>query len=105
MFLSADDAWAELLVETGFVGLLIIILLLFTPAVVAWKEFRNTRGPEKYLCSVLLINLLVFYLQMYSVGMYSWGQNGYMLWVLIAATMAFRTVRKSRSTRPKREEE
>lgn len=95
MFLSADDAWAELLVETGFVGLLIILLLLFTPAVIAWKEFRKTRGPEKYLCSVLLINLLVFYLQMYSVGMYSWGQNGYMLWVLIAAIMAFRTVRKA----------
>jgi hypothetical protein len=26
---------------------------------------------------------------MYSVGMYSWGQNGYILWILIAITFAY----------------
>jgi hypothetical protein len=35
------------------------------------------------------VNLLIFYFQMYSVGMYSWGQNGYMLWILIAITFAY----------------
>jgi len=38
---------------------------------------------------MLLVNLLIFYFQMYSVGMYSWGQNGYMLWILIAITFAY----------------
>ena len=36
-----------------------------------------------------MVNLLVFYFQMYSVGMYSWGQNGYMLWIMIAITFAY----------------
>jgi hypothetical protein len=26
---------------------------------------------------------------MYSVGMYSWGQNGYILWILIAITFVY----------------
>jgi len=93
-FRSADNAWAELAVETGFVGLLILAILLLKPMFAGWRQSRKFSPPDKYLAAVLFINLLVFYFQMYSVGMYSWGQNGYMLWILIAATMALPAVRQ-----------
>jgi hypothetical protein len=96
-FLSADDSWVELMVETGFVGLSIIAVLLWKPVFLAWKDFRRIRGPGKYLCSILLVNIAIFYFQMYSVGMYSWGQNGYMLWILIALTLAYGKCRMAES--------
>ena len=41
MFLSADDAWAELLVETGFVGLLIIFFFFYSGC-------RRVEGIQEY---------------------------------------------------------
>ena len=74
------------MLETGFVGLCIIISILLKPAWRALRDYRMLPAPDRYLSLMLLVNLLVFYFQMYSVGMYSWGQNGYVLWILIAIT-------------------
>ncbi len=89
LFLSCDSSWAELMLETGFVGLCIIILILFRPMWHALRSYRALPGSNRDLSLMLLINFVVFYFQMYSVGMYSWGQNGYMLWILIAITFAY----------------
>jgi hypothetical protein len=89
LFLSCDSSWAELMIETGFVGLGIIILILFKPAWRALRDYQILPAPDRYLSLMLLVNLLIFYFQMYSVGMYSWGQNGYILWILIAITFAY----------------
>ncbi len=89
VFDSADNAYVDLMIETGYVGLLIIVLLLLKPAWVAWKQFRNFPGPDKYLGLVFFVNFVVYYFEMYSVAMYSWGQNGLMLWIMIALTYAF----------------
>jgi hypothetical protein len=89
LFLSCDSSWAELMLETGFVGLCIIISILLKPAWRALRDYRMLPAPDRYLSLMLLVNLLVFYFQMYSVGMYSWGQNGYVLWILIAITFAY----------------
>ena len=89
LFLSCDSSWAELMIETGFVGLGIIILILLKPAWRALRDYQILPAPDRYLSLMLLVNLLIFYFQMYSVGMYSWGQNGYMLWILIAITFAY----------------
>ncbi|WP_446744383.1 O-antigen ligase family protein [Silvibacterium acidisoli] len=89
LFLSCDSSWAELMIETGFVGLSVMIMLLFRPL---WRAFRDSRKlprPEGELSLLFFVNLVVFYFQMYSVGMYSWGQNGYMLWIVIAMTFAY----------------
>jgi hypothetical protein len=77
------------MIETGFVGLGIIILILLKPAWRALRDYQILPPPDRYLSLMLLVNLLIFYFQMYSVGMYSWGQNGYMLWILIAITFAY----------------
>ncbi len=88
VFLSCDSSWSELMIETGFVGLAIIILILVKPVWYSYKNYRRLDGSGKELSLLLMVNLLVFYFQMYSVGMYSWGQNGYMLWIMIAIVFA-----------------
>jgi hypothetical protein len=97
LFLSCDSSWAELMIETGFVGLGIIILILFKPAWRALRDYQILPAPDRYLSLMLLVNLLIFYFQMYSVGMYSWGQNGYILWILIAITFAYPLCREEES--------
>jgi hypothetical protein len=87
-FLSCDDAWVEFLMETGFVGLLIMTVLLLSPMWVALRGYLRWSTPDRNLTFVLFLNLAIFYFQMYSVGMYSWGQNGYMLWIVISLAMA-----------------
>ena len=88
-FLSCDSAWMELLVETGYVGLGIISLLLATPAWRAWKDFRTLPRPDRYLSLTLSVAMVTYYFMMLSVAMYAWGQNGYMLWIVIASAMAY----------------
>jgi hypothetical protein len=62
---------------------------------VAWKQYRRLQRPAKYLSLLLFVNFAMMYAQMYSVGLYSWGQNGYTLWILIAMTAAYSTCAKS----------
>ena len=100
-FLSCDNAWVEFLVETGFVGLFIMVLLLLKPARVAWKGYWNGGPVDKHLSFILFLNLVIFYFQMYSVGMYSWGQNGYMLWIIIALVLSQPKWRESVQSRNK----
>ncbi len=88
VFLSCDSSWSELMIETGFVGLAIILLILLKPVWFSFRNYRLLAGSGKELSLLLMVNLLVFYFQMYSVGMYSWGQNGYMLWIMIAIVFA-----------------
>jgi hypothetical protein len=90
LFLSCDSSWAEITLETGFVGLSILILILLQPVSRTFRDSRLLPPDKRDLSIMLLINFLVFYFQMYSVGMYSWGQNGYMLWMLIAIAFAWR---------------
>jgi O-antigen ligase len=94
-FLSCDNAWVEFLLETGYIGLVIVLTLLFKPMWVAWKQYRRLQRPAKYLSLLLFVNFAMMYAQMYSVGLYSWGQNGYTLWILIAMTAAYSTCAKS----------
>lgn len=89
LFLSCDNAWAELMIETGFVGFLLVALIMLTTALKAWQEYRAKMSIDHALGLVLFVNLVIFCFQMYSVGMYSWGQNGYMLWILVALTFAY----------------
>lgn len=97
-FLSCDNAWVELMVETGCVGLMIIAALLFTPALLTLKYFRHARESERYLSGVLFVAMCAYYVEMISVAMYSWGQNGYMLWTLIAASLAYSRVAELQSS-------
>jgi O-Antigen ligase len=84
-FLSCDSAWLELLVETGYIGLSIVVLILGLPLWYAWKGVSQT--PDRiqvYFVSAMLS----YYFMMLSVASYAWGQTGYMLWLIIAGSQA-----------------
>jgi O-antigen ligase len=97
-FESADSSWVELMVETGYVGLLIIAILLLKPAVLVFNDWRRIRKPQNYLCGILLINMAQYYFMMTNVALYAWGQTAYMLWMWIAAGMVYKHVLQREKT-------
>jgi hypothetical protein len=57
-----------------------------------WITFRNfwqLPPPESDLCAVLFISLSGFYFLLLSVAGYSWGQQGYMAWILISISVSY----------------
>jgi hypothetical protein len=94
-FLSSDSAWVELMVETGYVGLLILASLLIKAALTALRNFWNMPKPDKYLSLVLFISMVEYYFMMTNVGLYSWGQNGHMLWILVALAMKYGKLKRT----------
>jgi O-antigen ligase len=94
-FVSCESAWIGFAVETGYVGLALLVCLLFTPAVMAWRDFRRLPAPERYLSLNLFICMVIYYFMMLSVDMYAWGQNGYMLWILIASSIVYGKLKQS----------
>jgi O-Antigen ligase len=100
-FLSCDNAWVNLMVETGYVGLLIIALLLAMPAVITVRYCCRIPRPDNYLCWILLINMLQYYFMMTNLAIYSWGQTGYMLWIWIASAMVYGALKQRELIRDK----
>lgn len=102
-FLSCDSSWVELLVETGYVGLFIVAALLLGPAWKAWREFRRASERDRYMNLYLLIAMASYYFMMLAAAMYAWGQTGYMLWIIITASLAQGRLRrvKARAVRLK----
>lgn len=89
---TCDDNWGLFLYEMGYGGLIIISILLFIPLFMAWKDYRRLPRPDNALSGVLLIALAGFYLLLLSVAGYSWGQQGYMSWILISLIVSLRRV-------------
>lgn len=88
-FLSCDSTWINFMVESGYVGLGLMCALLVTPAVLCFRDFRNLRSDRRYLSWVLFVTLVAYYFMMTNVEIYSWGQNGYMLWTVIACSLVY----------------
>ncbi len=81
---TCDNNWDAFLYETGYVGLGIIFCLLCTPLLIALRTYIRLPRPEKNLSGVLFIALAGFYFLLMSVAGYSWGQQGYLAWILIS---------------------
>ena len=81
---TCDNNWAAFLYETGYGGLFIIGALLFRAAFIALQSYRAYSEPENFLGGVIFIVLSGFYFLLMSVAGYSWGQQGYMGWILIS---------------------
>ena len=100
-FLSCDSSWIQLMVETGYVGLVSIFLLLAAPAWIAFRDTWKLRIPASFFSWICFISLISFYYLMTSVAIYAWGQNGYMLWILIALTVVHRHLVRCENARPR----
>lgn len=86
---TCDNNWALFLYETGYIGLLLIAALLFAALWVAFKSYWQLPPPEGYFSAVIFISLSGFYFLLLSVAGYSWGQQGYMAWILISVAVSY----------------
>lgn len=93
---TCDNNWAAFLYETGYVGLFLIFILLCAPLLLALRNYRRLGSPEGPLSGVLFIVIAGFYFLMLSVAAYSWGQQGYMNWILIAISMSLPHIKAKR---------
>ncbi|MBM4144258.1 MAG: hypothetical protein FJ225_11805 [Lentisphaerae bacterium] len=88
-FLSCDSAWVNFAIESGYVGLAGMALLLGAAWWMAWRAYRALPEPGRYTPLVIAVNLATYYFMMVSVAMYEWGQNTHQLWMLIAMAAAY----------------
>lgn len=86
---TCDNNWALFLYETGYVGLFLIAILLFTALWIALRTYWQLPPPESYFSAVIFISLSGFYFLLLSVAGYSWGQQGYMAWILISIAVSY----------------
>jgi len=93
---TCDNNWAAFLYETGYVGFFLIFLLLCWPLFLALRNYRKLGPPEGMLSGVLFITMAGFYFLMISVAAYSWGQQGYMNWILISISVSLPRIRSRR---------
>lgn len=91
-FLSCDSAWIEMMVETGYVGLLLFALILFSAALRALRGAFRLPEDRGRLSWIFFVCMTSYYFMMASVAMYAWGQNGYMLWIIIALSFSLATL-------------
>ena len=85
---TCDNNWAAFLYETGYVGLALIALLLFRAWSLALEGYRTLPEPDNQLSGVICIALSGFFFLLLSVAGYSWGQQGYMSWILISIAVS-----------------
>lgn len=86
---SCDSAWVQIAMEEGYVGLILSVILLSVPLLIALWTYIRTPPPANQLILVLSLNMLAYYFLMVSVALYGWGQPGYIIWMLIACSIAY----------------
>lgn len=86
---TCDDNWAVFLYETGYIGLFLIASLLFAALWITFRTYWQLPPPESYFSAVIFISLSGFYFLLLSVAGYSWGQQGYMAWILISISVSY----------------
>jgi predicted permease len=89
---TCDDNWSLFLYETGYVGLLLIGALLFSAALYALRTRWMFRDKQGAMSGIFFVCLVCFYFLMISVAAYSWGQQGYMAWILISLAVSHRRI-------------
>jgi hypothetical protein len=95
---SCDSAVVELMVDTGYVGLLLVVALLLKAAWTLISGFMHLPKPANLLPLIFLINLVAYGFMMTNVMIFGWGQQSYMLWIILAMSMAYpRFVRAQRA--------
>jgi hypothetical protein len=86
---SCDSAFVEVMVDTGYVGLLLIVVLLATAGLYVLHAFARVPKPQNLLCLVFLVNIVAYSFMMVSVENFGWGQQTFMLWIILALAMVY----------------
>ncbi len=89
VLVSCDNAWALIMIETGYVGLFLVAALLTTAIFLSWRAFRTVKPPANTLCLIFLVNLGAYAFMMVSVENFGWGQQSFILWMVLAMSLAY----------------
>jgi O-antigen ligase len=89
VYTSCDNSIALLMVETGYVGLLIGFLLLATALRKTYRSYRKLPAPQKGLSMVFFSSIMAFCFMMTNVAIWAWGQENTLLWIVIALAMTY----------------
>jgi len=87
-FETCDSEVVELLMDTGCVGFLIVATLLARAAFFSFRNSQKMTSPASTMCLVLFVNILTFCFMMTNVEIF-WGQQSYMLWILMALSLIY----------------
>jgi hypothetical protein len=86
---SCDSSVVALVMETGYVGFLLAAAILIKAALATFLNFRRMPRPNDLFYLVLFSNMLAFYFLMTNVAIYAWGQQAYMLWIIMTLAMTY----------------
>jgi hypothetical protein len=86
---TCDNNWALFLYETGYVGLVIVSILLIRPMYLTLRSYLRLPRPHRYFSGVLFIALAGFSFALLSVAGYGWGQQAFMAWIFTALAIAY----------------
>lgn len=85
---SCDSAIVELMMDTGYVGLLLVGLLLCKAAYTSLRSYFSSNEDQYSYHLVLFVDLATFSFLMTNVELFGWGQQSYVFWILVALAMS-----------------
>lgn len=88
-FESCDSSVAALMIETGYLGFLIVAVLFLRAALFGLRSYCKMPRPYNLFCLVLLTSILSFCFLMTNVAILGWGQQSYIFWILLALIMIY----------------
>lgn len=91
-FASCDSSFAALLIETGYVGFVIVVGILGMGLLRAISTFRSLSPPDNQVCLMCSVTLGAFYFEMTNVAIFGWGQQTVILWIVLAIVMVYSEV-------------
>jgi hypothetical protein len=100
VFESCDSSVAALLVETGYIGLLIVASLFAFVLLSTFRTSQRLRPPGRQLCILFVANLATFCFQMTNVAIFLWGQQTILLWVVMALAITYPRLAKAEVSVP-----
>jgi hypothetical protein len=86
---SCDSAIVELMMDTGYVGLFLMAVLLLKASLIAFGQYFKISSPANVLSLLFLVNIAAYCFLMTNVELFGWGQQSYMLWIIIALAMVY----------------
>ena len=86
---SCDSSMAALLIETGYVGFTIAMLLLYKALRLTYRAYRTLPAPDNAICMIFLVNIATFCFMMTNVAIFGWGQENIMFWIVVALAMIY----------------
>ncbi len=92
---SCDSSVVGLMMENGYVGLFLTALLLLAPAIISFCSYLQLDNSRRRLPILFLSNMCAFYFLMTNVAIYGWGQQSYMLWIILAMATVYPTLAKT----------